>query len=65
MVVKDEITVAVDELQKGVCVLIDSHSYVTIDTEECRTFYDKVHGFVVCAYAMVAIVVTVNWTGLI
>ena len=46
MVLKDEITVAVDELQKGVRVLIDLPSRVTINTEEYRRFYDKVQGFV-------------------
>ena len=46
MVLKDEITVAVDELQKGVRVLIDLPSRVTINTEEYRRFYDKVQSFV-------------------
>lgn len=40
MGIKDEITVAIDELQKGVRVLIDLPSRVTINTEEYQRFYD-------------------------
>ena len=46
MVLKDEITVAVDELQREVRVLIDLPGRVTINTEEYRRFYEKVQGFV-------------------
>lgn len=46
MGIKDEITVAIDELQKGVRVLIDLPSRVTINTEEYQRFYDKVQGVV-------------------
>ena len=46
MRVKDEITAAVDELQKKVRVLIDLPGRVTINTEEYRRFYDKVQDFV-------------------
>ena len=43
---KDEITSVIDELQKGVRILIDLPGRVTINTEEYRKFYDKVQGFV-------------------
>ena len=36
---KDEITSVIDELQKGVRILIDLPGRVTINTEEYRKFY--------------------------
>ena len=42
----EEITSAIDELQRHVRLLIDLPCRVTINTNEYRIFYDKVQGFV-------------------
>ena len=42
----EEITRAIDELQRNVRVLIDLPCRVTINTNEYRIFYDKVQSFV-------------------
>lgn len=42
----EEISRAIDELQRHVRVLIDLPCRVTINTNEYRIFYDKVQGFV-------------------
>ena len=43
---KREIITTVDDLQKGVRLLIDLPCRVTINTDEYRIFYDKVQSFV-------------------
>ena len=43
---KEEITRAIDELQRHVRVLIELPCRVTINTNEYRIFYDKVQSFV-------------------
>ena len=45
MTAKEEITAAVDDLQRGVRLLIEMPGRVTINTDEYRVFYDKVQSF--------------------